>query len=223
MPNKTYLSIFSIKRRNKMGYISSDVFRRLFVLCLIAVFEHGVYGALRLQKVAYAIEREASKKLFQFKHAPFGQYSEDLEYIKEQLISMGYISAVPLGGSNKGNRYVLTEKDNRDHLCSLMESFAPDLEKRILQVVEEIGYKPEKELRHYAYTFEEFINSDLNDILFESNIPDMIEADGLSEDECDEIELALTPTFITSMSKIIQGLEETNIDLDKVSKFAPKF
>lgn len=206
-----------------MGCISSDVFRRLYLLCLVAAFDNGVYGALRLQKVAYAIERETSKKPFQFKHAPYGQYSEDLEAIREQLISMGYISAVPLGASDKGNRYVLTERAIKDHFNTLLESFDRDLKNRILQVVREIGYLEEKELRRYAYTFEEFINSDMNDILFESNLPDTLEAEGLSEDDCDELELALTPTFISSVNKIVQGLEESDIDWDKVRKVVPKF
>ncbi len=205
-----------------MSYISADAFRRLYLLCLVAAFDTGVYGALRLQKIAYAIERETSKKPFQFKHGPFGQYSEDLEAIKEQLISMGYISAVPLGASNRGNRYALTERGMENRFNTLLESFDRDLTNRMLQVVEEIGYKPEKELRHIAYAFEEFIDSDMNDILFESNLPDILEAEGLSEDECDELELALAPTFITSVSKIVQGLEEADIDWDKVRKVVPK-
>ena len=206
-----------------MGYISSDTFRRLYLLCLIAAFDTGVYGALRLQKIAYAIERETSKKPFQFKHGPYGQYSEDLDDIREQLISMGYISAVPLGASNRGNRYVLTERAMKDHFNPLLESFDRDLKNKISQVVEEIGYKQEKELRRHAYAFEEFIDSDMNDILFESNLPDMLEVEGLPEDDCDELELTLTPTFITSVSKIFQGLEESDIEWDKVRKVVPKF
>ena len=206
-----------------MGYISSDTFRRLYLLCLIAAFDNGVYGALRLQKVAYAVERDISKRPFQFKHGPYGQYSEDLENIKEQLISMGYVSVIPLGASNKGNRYVLSERTMKDHFNSLLESFERDLVNRMLQVVEEIGYLQEKELRHRAYAFEEFIDTDINDILFESNLPDMLKAEGLSEDDCDELELTLTPTFVTGVNKIVQGLEESDIDWDKVRKVAPKF
>lgn len=206
-----------------MSCISADVFRRLYLLCLIATFDTGVYGALRLQKVAYAIERETLKKPFQFKHGPYGQYSEDLEDIKEQLISMGYISAVPLGASNRGNRYVLTEKAMKERFNTLLQSFDRELANRISQIVEEIGYLPEKELRRRAYAFEEFIDSDINDILFESNLRDMVEVEGLSEDECDELELTLTPAFVTSVNKIVQGLEESDIDWDKVSKIAPKF
>ena len=206
----------------RSGSISSDAFRRLYLLCLIAAFDNGVYGALRLQKVAYAIEREILKKPFQFKHAPYGQYSEDLENIKEQLISMGYISAIPLGASSKGNRYVLIARAMKDHFFALLECFDRDLKDRIPQVVKEIGYLEEKELRRYAYTFEEFVNSDLNDILFESNLPDILEAKELSEDECDELELTFSSTFITSVSKIAQGLEESDIDWDKVRKVVPK-
>jgi len=205
-----------------MGYISADVFRRLYLLCLVAAFENGVYGALRLQKVAYVVERETARKPFQFKHAPYGQYSEDLEDIKEQLISMGYISAIPLSAPGKGNRYVLTEKAMKDRLNALLESLDPELKNRMLQVVREIGYFEEKELRHYAYTFEEFINSDMNDILIKSNVPDMLRAEGLSQDDCEELELALNPNFVSAMSKIVQGLEESNIDWDKVKKVVPR-
>jgi len=203
-------------------YISADVFRRLYLLCLVAAFENGVYGALRLQKVAYAIERETSKKPFQFKHAPYGQYSEDLEDIKEQLISMGYISAIPLSASSKGNRYVLTEKAMKDRFNALLKSLDPDLKNRMLQVIRKIGYLEEKELRRYAYTFEEFINSDMNDVLIESNLPDMLRVEGLLQDDCEELELALNPNFVSAMSKIAQGLEESNIDWDQVKKVAPR-
>jgi uncharacterized protein YwgA len=205
-----------------LSYISADVFRRLYLLCLVAAFENGVYGALRLQKVAYAIERETSKKPFQFKHAPYGQYSEDLEDIKEQLISMGYISAIPLSASSKGNRYVLTEKAIKDRFNALLERLDPDLKNRMLQIIRKIGYLEEKELRHYAYTFEEFINSDMNDILIESNLPEMLKVEGLLQDDCEELELALNPNFISAMSKIVQGLEESNIDWDQVKKVAPR-
>lgn len=205
-----------------MSYISVNAFKRLFLLTIIAAFDNGVYGSLRLQKVAYAIEREISKKPFQFKHAPLGEYSGELEDIKEQLIAMGYIGAVPIGASDRGNRYFLTERAMKDRFNALLERFDQDLVNRILQVVKEIGYLPEKELRHYAYTFEEFIDSDMNDILFESNLPDMLETEELSEDDCDELELVLTPTFITGVNKIVQGLEESAIDWDKVRKVAPK-
>lgn len=206
----------------RMGYISADAFRRLYLLCVVASFDNGVYGALRLQKVAYAIERETEKKPFQFKHAPYGQYSEDLESIKEQLISMGYISAIPLGTSVKGNRYVLTEKAMKGHFNTLLESFDRGFKNRISQVIREIGYLGEKELRRYAYNFEGFIDSDLNDILIESNLPDMLEAEGLSQDDCDELELVLSSTFIPSVNKIVQGMEESDIDWDKVIKVVPK-
>jgi uncharacterized protein YwgA len=205
-----------------VGYISAGVFRRLYLLCLVAAFENGVYGALRLQKVSYAVERETAKKPFQFKHAPYGQYSEDLEDIKEQLISMGYISAIPLSASSKGNRYVLTEKAMKGRLNVLLESLDPGLKNKMLQVVREIGYLEEKELRRLLYSYEEFINSEMNDVLIESNLPDMLRAEGLSQDACEELELALNPNFVGAMSKIVQGLEESNIDWDKVKKVVPR-
>ena len=206
------------------GSVSANAFKRLFLLCLIGIFENGVYGALRLQKVAYFVERETQTKPFEFKHGPYGQYSEDLEDLKEQLISAGYIAAYPRGGSGQGNRYVLTESRLRDRFNILLQSLDEELASKIAApTVREFGYLQEKELRRRAYAFEEFIDSELNDVLFESNLPDSLETDRLSGDECDELELTLNPTFVSAMSKIVQGLEESDIDWDKVENFVPEF
>ncbi|GAH83171.1 unnamed protein product, partial [marine sediment metagenome] len=45
----------------------------------------------------------------------------------------------------------------------------------------------------------------------------------VGEDDSDELELMLNPNFIRAMSKIVQGLEESDIDWDKVRKVVPKF
>lgn len=203
--------------------ISGETFKRLFLLCLIGTFENGVYGALRLQKTAYFVERETEKKPFEFKHGPYGQYSEDLENLKEQLISAGYIAAVPLGGPGKANRYIITEKSMLDHFKSLLRCFDEEIANKIEPIVREFGYLGEQELRRRAYALEEFIDSELNDILLESQLPDRLETDRLSEDECEELELTLNPTFARAMSKIVQGLEESDIDWDKVEKCVPEF
>lgn len=44
-----------------------------------------------------------------------------------------------------------------------------------------------------------------------------------SEDDSEELELMLNRDFISAMSKIVQGLEESDIDWDKVKKVVPEF
>ena len=79
-----------------MGTISSSTFRRLYVLYLLGHFKQGSFGAKRLQKVAYIAEREAKVRPFEYRRSLYGQYSESLDEVKEQLISMDYVDAVPL-------------------------------------------------------------------------------------------------------------------------------
>ena len=113
---------------NNTCVIPADVFRRIYLYTIIEKFENGVYGAIRLQKVAYVSERDNSNiKSFTYKKHYFGEFSDQLEDTKEQLISLGFIKAVPLDNIHKesmqigdkkyvsvstGNRYIASDKDN---------------------------------------------------------------------------------------------------------------
>jgi len=72
-----------------MGRISASTLRRIYLLYLLSRFEKGAFGAVRVQKVTYISEREAPTKVFGYKRYHFGEYSQTLDDLKDQLESMG--------------------------------------------------------------------------------------------------------------------------------------
>ena len=79
-----------------MGTLSRETYRKLVVLGTIASFSDGIYGAKRLQKIVYLGTRAADTKPFPYIRYHYGQYSEELEDTKDQVLSMGLICAAPM-------------------------------------------------------------------------------------------------------------------------------
>lgn len=214
--------------------ISSDTFRRIYLLSIIASFSRGVYGAKRLQKIAYLTERKRpALRPFEFKKYHYGQFSETLEEIKEQLISLGLIAAIPLSTNVRlsvkfddktvewlegGLRYIVTDTEAVASLVRTFGSLAPDLISAMRSIIRTYGYLPEQELIERCYDLPEFKEAEFEDLLVGANLPDKVETTNLDEDSCEELDIALSPTFIVSMKKIAEGLEASRLDLSKVVK-----
>lgn len=201
-----------------MGCISKDTFKRLVLLYTVGEFEHGSYGLKRLQKIAYFIQRGVDLKPFTFEKGYYGQYSEDLDEIKDQLISLGMIYVTPLA-TGRGNRYESTLKLRQDYYASLLNAF-DGMQKRIQRVVEEWGYEPEDDIIKRAYELDDLESMDDFETIEASNLPERISIEGIEDDECDELELAFSPTFVEAIRRIAAGLEESTVDIDKVRKIA---
>jgi len=195
-----------------MGAITKDTFKRLFLLYLINEFKHGVYGKLRLEKITYFIEREVDIKPFEYKWYHYGQYSEGLSDILEQLISLGFVSSLPLD-SEKGNKYKV-KGEIQDH--SSVISIVPGLVKKTKQIVELWGYASTQKIVKQAHSFPEVKGLECNDKIFDENLSDKIELKNFDEDACEDLNLSFDPKFIASMEKINKGIEESDFDVSKV-------
>jgi len=195
-----------------MRIIIKDIFKRLFLLHLINEFKNGVYGKLRLEKITYFIERECDMKPFGYKWYHYGQYSEDLSAVLEQLISMGLISSLPLH-SERGNKYKV-RGEIQDY--SFIINIIPGLVEKTKQIVKEWGYAPGHKIINRAYNFPEVKGLKCNDKIFDGNLPDKIELKNLDEDACEDLNLSFDPKFIASMEKINKGIEESDFDISKV-------
>jgi uncharacterized protein YwgA len=206
-----------------MGTISADTFRRLYLVYLLAQFQRGSFGLKRLHKVAYIPEREdESLRPFEFRKYFYGQYSDSLDDIKDQLISMGFVAAVPLrpreaGPDQQGNRFFVTERANWPLYHRVLAAISPGLPRLMQRVVKEYGYKVEKELVDLCYQFPEFVAAKDGEVIFSSNLPERMEVN-LSEDECEDLELALKPELVVPMVRLAEALDETDIDWDKVQE-----
>tara|TARA_Y100000310_G_scaffold299110_1_gene333655 strand:+ start:408 stop:635 length:228 start_codon:yes stop_codon:yes gene_type:complete len=63
----------------------------------------------------------------------------------------------------------------------------------------------------------EFVNAEFDSIIFESTLPSRIETPNLSADECEELELSLNSMFTSAMERIIEGLEQSKVELDRIA------
>jgi hypothetical protein len=225
-----------VKRKGSaMGTISADAFRRIYLLYLLGRFQRGSFGHVRLQKVAYVAERDYPQfRPFKYKRYHFGQYSEQLNDLKDQLASMGYVAAVPLHASRVirfkvpqseevveinfgGNRYYVREGSSLAYYREVLAAISPSVPSAIERAVHDYGYLKEEELLKRCYQFPEFIGLADEDIIFESTLGDTVEID-LPDEECEELEAAMNPRFVISMSRLATALEETDLDLTKVRK-----
>lgn len=188
-----------------MGTISKDTFKRLFLLYTIGRFKEGVYGLLRLNKVVYFGLKDAPLKPFGFKRDRYGQHSDDLDTINEQLLSMNYTKATPLESrqGKQGNKYSLTDKKSTTFHNLAISHIDGKLKEKIDKAVRTYGYLSEKELLEKAHSDAEFLEAVKNDInvLFDEKLPKRILVD-LSDDDCEDLELGLDPDFISAMRRL---------------------
>lgn len=185
-----------------MRTISKDTFKRLFLLYTIGRFKDGVYGLVRLNKVVYFGLKDARLKPFGFKRDRYGQHSDDLDTINEQLLSMNYTKATPLE-SGQGNKYSLTNKKDISFHSLALSHIDTKLRGKIDEAVKTYGYLPEKELLEKAHSDAEFLEAVKNDVnvLFDEKLPKRI-AINLSEDDCEDLELSFDPNFINAMRRL---------------------
>jgi hypothetical protein len=147
---------------------------------------------------------------------------------------MGYIVAVPLDTARVvrftlpegqepieinfgGNRLFLRDRTNLPYFRQVLESLPGSLPRLIDDAVQEYGYLREEDLLTRCYQFPEFVGLKDGDIVIDSNLPEAIEV-SLSDEECEDLDLAMSPKFMVSMTRLVTAIEEADIDWTTVRK-----
>jgi len=213
-----------------VGQLPADTFRRLYLLYVLGQFNNGSYGLMRLHKVTYACERHADLRPFDFKRYHYGQYSETLDGIKDQLLGMGNIGAVPLdtaqeyslvmGGQSAayvegGNRLFIRDKTRLPIYGAIIEGISPGTLAIIHRAVQEYGYLSQPELLRKLYLLPEFAELPMGYEIFGSNLPAYVDVQ-LSNDDCADLALSLDPRAVTALSNLAKAVESSDFDLDQV-------
>lgn len=214
--------------------ISSDTFRRLYLLNIISGFRRGAYGLKRLHKISYISERQLEEsRPFEFKRYYHGQYSETLDMVKDQLISLGLVAALPLDTAKVirfetpdeksidltigGNTYIVIAPEVMGFYRDAFARISPELKEAVHRAIQQYGYLPEEELLRRCYDFPEFVETDFDNTIFESSLPDRVATPNLSPEDCEELELSLNPKFTSAMVKIVEGIERSKIAWDRIA------
>jgi len=175
--------------------VPMPVYQRLRVLYMLERFSSGCYGKVRLQKVAYFTEKEVGNRLFTFRKAPQGPYSEDLADVLEQLLSMGLVAAEPMA-QGQGNRYrVVHGPGETPPYGDWLAAISWRDKAAIDDAVERYGYLKQDDLIEAGHKEEAFLAASHFDVLLEANARGCVRAD-LPPDDCDDLVLSLSPGFV---------------------------
>jgi hypothetical protein len=201
--------------------ISKETFKKLFLLYTTSLFHDGVYGKKRLHKIVYIIERDFYLKPFEFKKYFYGQYSDTMDDIQDQLLSMGYMTAYPLettSPEHSGNKFELADKDLGQYYSTFMEKINSSLTKKIIDTINEFGYLKEEELVEKAYSFPEFIHAKPEEVIFKEELPERMQVKDLSEEDIEELEISFNPRFVNLLNRLDNVFEQEEFDPQKVKK-----
>jgi hypothetical protein len=206
-----------------VGTISLSAFKKLVLLGTVAKFSDGVYGAKRLQKIVYLGTRASDLKPFPYFRRQFGQYSPQLEDAKEQLLSVGLLVAEPLESSHVnpieelagGNKYRVSVQSQR--YLQLLQKVNPTIASGVNDAVKKYGYLQEEKLIEHVYALPEFEGKKMYEVIFECCAPERISVD-LSDDECEELELAFNPKFISATRALLTAAESSKMDFSRLKE-----
>lgn len=199
-----------------MSHISKKTMRRLVVMYLVGKFTKGVYSSFRFQKVLYCALKSAELRPFPYRHTEFGQYSNEAEAVLRELISIRYIEASELSQSKfSGTGFRVNDKDDFNYYVEMIGKIAGELQKQIDASVKLYGYMSQDDLDHQAHSEPELKSTPLYGMLFDDNLDDEM-AVNLSDEECEDLELALNPRFIAAMEHIVDALDDLDFDTEKV-------
>jgi hypothetical protein len=210
------------EQKNKnLCRISRQTFKSIYLLAVIGSYKNGVYGLKRLQKVTYLSELESPLKPYSFKRHHYGQYSEELAEINNQLIELNFISPKLLDDS-RCCVFSLSPHIDVSYYKDILAKIDPLIIERIREAIDEFGYLPEEKLIEWCYSLPEFKDKSSGEIVINADMPDSIEIPGFDPEICENLELTFSKSFINSISTIIDGLDNSAIDIEKVKQFVVK-
>ena len=204
-----------------MGTISKETYQRIFTLYLVSVFRDGVYGLTRLQKTTYQATKELQKNPFTFIRYQHGQFSRDLSNIYEQLLSLGYLTAVPLDTKpqNEGNHITLSPLFKQADLkTALKRIIGATAAKHVNAAIRTVGLLPHEAMLERMYSELSDRGIEMFDIITKENLPEMVDIVNLNDDECENLELVFNPKFVQAMRRITETCAEFKLDTSKMKK-----
>jgi len=196
-----------------MGQLSRETFKKLVLLYLVGKFKDGIYTSYRFQKVLYFATKDSGLHPFEYQYTSFGQYSYNAKETLDSLDVVGLVERTGLEeGEEFGARWSIGEGVHPH--TQLLKALTPELAKSIDVGVERYGYLKREDLVEQAHQDDLLLRTVRGQILFEDNLPDEIDT-YLSEEDCQDLELSLNPSFVNSIRQLIRGVESGDISLEQ--------
>ncbi|MCY4009765.1 MAG: hypothetical protein OXF22_08470 [Anaerolineaceae bacterium] len=195
--------------------MSKEAFQRFTLLYLIGQFPEGIYSSFRLQKVLYYATCDVDPKPFTFHHTRFGQYSYEAGVQLTLMLESGIIQCQNLGGEHSGAHWRL---DNLLDCRSIKRAYKkafPQQAEAICASVKEYGFMRQRALDDRAHADPILVKVPRDQVLHEETPAETIESP-LSEDQSEDIELALTPRLLSVLKRFTEVMENTDFDDSKV-------
>ena len=129
---------------------------------------------------------------------------------------MQYLATTAQHGyaDNDVNVYWVRDRANVSACRHALSAIAPRLINAINSAVGDYGYLTESRLREEAYKHLEDI--DQGGTVIEGTLPEHVSAPNLSDEECEELELLLSPNFISAAESLGEAFENSAVDFDEV-------
>lgn len=196
-----------------MGKISKDTFKKITLLYLIGKFK-TLYSNYRLQKVLYFCEKGSPIKPFTFKHTQYGQFSVDAQKTVNALEKMGFIQASKLDTCKTGKQWSIQKNLKLKEYENIIKHASDKFKMNIDNCIKKYKYLNQAELKILAHNDEKFKNTKFKDVIISENLPSVIDV-SLPYDDCEDLELSFNPKFISTISKLIKGIKNQEISINR--------
>jgi hypothetical protein len=168
-----------------MAKLSKATIQKLAVLRALTLWKRGAYGPVRLQKTMFAVDKENALRLFTFKKYYLGQYSEEISGALNSLRAAGRLQSSFDGPSERLQAMVSPQAAKK--IRQLFAHAFPEWEKQLNKAFPDWGYLSNNSILKKAHGDATFTKTIHDDVIFDSNIKEMIDIPELSDETAKEL------------------------------------
>lgn len=193
-----------------MYKIDKKTLQKAALITLVGRFNIALYGEVRLQKLMYLINKMIPNSFYTFKRYYYGQYSEEIKKLLEELSKTNTIKIYKF--HNQLNIFKVWDKIILSKAKKLLEKTYPEILNAIAKVVNEYGYLKEGRLKKKLYELNEIDKLEYGEILIKENLPSekVIKVDE-DIDEIEDFELSINPHFTKPIINFVRGLQKVKL------------
>jgi hypothetical protein len=123
---------------------------------------------------------------------------------------MGFIQASKLDTCKIGRQWNIQKNQKLEEYENIIKDASDKFKMNMDNCIKKYKYLTQAELKILAHNDKELKNTKLKDVIIHENLPDAINVN-LSYDDCEDLELSFNPKFISTISKLIKGIENQEI------------